>query len=124
MFPATSTWPAAGRSWPPIRRSNVDLPHPLTPRMPTTLPRGTSSVSPLRTGRASYEKRRSRTSTRLERVFGSCISFLRCARLEVNALHQVRKRDLIGRRFDFLARLGVLGLGRVGVREHTEGGVH
>ena len=44
---------ALGFTWPPISRSMVVLPDPLSPMMATTLPRGIVMSMPVSTGRAS-----------------------------------------------------------------------
>ena len=55
----TRTAPRPGRAEPPIIRSNVVLPQPDCPMMPTTLPRGISRLTSLRTGRdGSYPYQR------------------------------------------------------------------
>ena len=50
--PATLTVPRVGLTWPPINRSSVVLPEPLSPMIATTLPRGTTMSIPVSTGRA------------------------------------------------------------------------
>src|SRR5712692_3419210 len=46
VSPATLTVPRSGFAWPPIRRSNVDFPEPLAPRIATSLPRGILRLRP------------------------------------------------------------------------------
>ncbi len=70
--PSTATSPAVGSSRPRMRRANVDLPQPLSPTTPSTLPAGTakdtSSTAITRLGganspwRTRNSRRRPRTS--------------------------------------------------------------